>query len=207
MHILHIISSPRGGAAYSIQLGNGLVDRLLVANPGSTVQVYDLTNKPFPHMEEVYLQAINTPAEQHTSAQQAAVRHSDEAIAALQAADTIVIGAPMYNFGISSTLKAWLDHIVRARVTFRYTEQGPVGLVQGKKVYLAASSGGIYSEGPMVSYDFVVPYLKATLGTLGMTDLTVVRVEGTSIPGIQDTALEKALASIDIASASSLVEV
>ncbi|GGF22702.1 FMN-dependent NADH-azoreductase [Hymenobacter cavernae] len=199
MHILHIISSPRGNAAFSIQLGNALVDKILSANPGSTVQVYDLTNKSFPHMEEVYLQAINTPAEEHTPDQQAAVRHSDEAIAAIQAADTIVIGAPMYNFGISSTLKAWLDHIVRARVTFRYTEHGPEGLVQGKKVYLAASSGGIYSEGPMMSHDFVVPYLRAVLGTLGMTDLTVVRVEGTAIPGVQDTALEKALASIDVA--------
>ncbi|OUJ72315.1 FMN-dependent NADH-azoreductase [Hymenobacter crusticola] len=207
MHILHIISSPRGSAAFSVQLGNALVDKLVAANPGSTVQVYDLTNKSYPHMEEVYLQAINTPAEEHTSAQQAAVRHSDEAIAALQAADVLVIGAPMYNFGISSTLKAWLDHIVRARVTFRYSEHGPVGLVQGKKVYLAASSGGIYSEGPMVGHDFVVPYLKTVLGTLGMTDVTAVRVEGTAIPGVQDTALEKALASIDLAATSSLVEV
>jgi len=199
MHILHIISSPRGSAAFSIQLGNALVDKLLAANPGSTVQVYDLTNRSFPHTEEVYLQAINTPAEEHTAAQQAAVRHSDEAIAALQAADVLVIGAPMYNYGISSTLKAWLDHIVRARVTFRYTEHGPEGLVKGKKVYVAASSGGIYSEGPMAGHDFVVPYLKAVLGTLGMTDLTVVRIEGTALPGVQDTALEKALASIDVA--------
>ncbi|WP_324678377.1 FMN-dependent NADH-azoreductase [Hymenobacter sp. GOD-10R] len=206
MHILHIISSPRGNAAFSIQLCNAVIDKLLAANPGSTVQVYDLTNKSFPHMEEVYLQAINTPAEQHTPAQQDAVRHSDDAIAALQAADTIVIGAPMYNFGISSTLKAWLDHIVRARVTFRYTEHGPQGLVENKKVYIVTSSGGIYSEGPMASYDFVVPYLRAVLGTLGMTDLTVVRVEGTAIPGVQDTAMEKALASIDVSSAPSLVE-
>jgi len=201
MRILHIISSPRGSASFSVQLGNALVERLLAANPGSSVQVYDLTNKAYPHMEEVYLQAINTPAEKHTPAELAAVRHSDEAIAALQAADVLVIGAPMYNFSITSTLKAWLDHIVRARVTFRYTEHGPEGLVKNKKVYLAASSGGIYSEGPMVGHDFVVPYLRAVLGTLGMKDVTVVRVEGTAIPGVQDTAMEKALASIDVASA------
>ena len=207
MHILHIISSPRGNASFSIQLGNGLVDKLLAANPGSTVQVYDLTNKPFPHMEEVYLQAINTPAEQHTPAQQAAVHHSDDAIAALQAADVIVMGAPMYNYSISSTLKAWIDHIVRARVTFRYTEHGPQGLVTNKKVYVATSSGGIYSEGPMASYDFVVPYLKAVLNTLGIVDVTVVRVEGTAVPGVQDTALEKALASVDVSNSAQLLEV
>ncbi len=110
-------------------------------------------------------------------------------------ADTIVIGAPRYNFGIPSTLKAWVDHIARAGVTFRYTAEG---LVKGKKVYVAMSSGGIYSEGPTAGYDFVAPYLKAVLGFLGMTDVTVVRAEGTAFPNLQPTALEKGLASADI---------
>lgn len=197
MNILHLISSPRKAGSYSIQLGNALVQKLEAAYSGSTVKVHDLTNTPFPHLEEIHLQSFFTPAESRTPALQEAVRHSDEAIAELMAADIIVIGAPLYNFGISSTLKAWIDHIARAGITFRYSEAGPEGLVKAKKVYVAMSSGGIYSEGPRAGYDFVAPYLRTVLGFLGMTDVTVIRVEGTSIPGVQDTALDKALSSIN----------
>ncbi|MGI4832445.1 MAG: FMN-dependent NADH-azoreductase [Janthinobacterium lividum] len=196
MQILEILSSPRGAASYSNQLANGLVEKLVAANPGSTVKLHDLTNKPFPHLEEAHLQSFFTPAEGRSPEQQAAVRHSDEAIAELMAADTIVIGAPLYNFGIASTLKAWIDHIARAGITFQYTAAGPEGLVKGKKVYIALSSGGVYSEGPMTSYDFVAPYLKTFLGFIGMTDVTVVRVEGTGVPELQPTALQKALDSV-----------
>jgi FMN-dependent NADH-azoreductase len=198
MQILQILSSPRGAASYSTQLANALVEKLVAAHPGSHVKVHDLTNQPFPHVEEVHLQSFFTPAEGRSPEQQAAVRHSDEAIAELLAADTIVIAAPLYNFGITSTLKAWIDHIARAGITFRYTAAGPEGLVKGKKVYVAMSSGGVYSEGPMVAYDFVVPYLKAVLGVVGMTDVTVMRVEGTSIPELKEAALPKALASISL---------
>jgi FMN-dependent NADH-azoreductase len=198
MQILQILSSPRGAASYSNQLANALVEKLVAANPGSMVKVHDLTNTPFPHLEEVHLQSFYTPEEGRSPEQQAAVRHSDEAIAELMAADTIVIGAPLYNFGIASTLKAWIDHIARSGVTFRYTAAGPEGLIKGKKVYVAMSSGGVYSEGPMTAYDFVVPYLKTVLGFVGMTDVTVVRVEGTSMPELQEVALPKALASINL---------
>jgi FMN-dependent NADH-azoreductase len=195
MHILHLISSPRAGASFSIKLGNGLVEKLQAAYPGSTVRVHNLATGPFPHLEESHLEAFNAPAEAYSPAQQAAVRHSDEAIEELLWADSIVIGVPMYNFNIPSTLKAWIDHIARARITFRYTASGPEGLVRGKKVYLAASSGGIYSQGPGAANDFAIPYLKKVLGFLGMRDVTVVRVEGTKIPGVQEEALEKALNS------------
>ncbi|WP_072144902.1 FMN-dependent NADH-azoreductase [Hymenobacter sp. AT01-02] len=193
MQILQILSSPRGAASYSNQLANGLVEKLVAANPGSQVTVRDLTNQPFPHLEEVHLQSFFTPAEGRSPEQQAAVRHSDEAIAELMAADIVVVGAPLYNFGIASTLKAWIDHIARAGITFRYTAAGPEGLVKGKKVYVAMSSGGVYSAGPMAAYDFVVPYLKSVFAFVGMTDVTVVRVEGTSIPELQAAALPKAL--------------
>ena len=199
MNILHLISSPRKGASYSIQLGSALVEKLQAAHPGSTVHVHDLTNTPFPHLEEVHLQSFFTPVESRTPDQQAAVQHSDQAIAELMAADTIVIGAPLYNFGISSTLKAWIDHIARAGLTFRYSASGPEGLVKGKKVYLAVSSGGIYSAGPTATYDFVVPYLKVVLGFLGMTDVTVARAEGSSNPDLQARAVEKGLASVVVA--------
>jgi FMN-dependent NADH-azoreductase len=198
MQILQILSSPRGAASYSNQLSNALVERLLAANPGSTVQVHDLTNKPFPHLEEAHLQSFFTPAEHRSPEQQQAVRHSDEAIAEIMAADILVIGAPLYNFGISSTLKAWIDHITRAGITFSYANGAPEGLVKGKKVYVAMASGAVYSEAPWSSYDFVAPYLKTILGFLGMTDLTVVRVEGVNMPELKETALATALASIHV---------
>jgi FMN-dependent NADH-azoreductase len=198
MNILNIISSPRKGESFSTKLGNAVIEKLQAANPGSTVKVRDLTNKPFPHLEEAHLQSCFTPAAGPPPEQQEAVRHSDESIAEIMAADAIVIDAPLYNFGIPSTLKAWIDHIARAGVTFRYTAAGPEGLVKGKKVYVAMSSGGVYSEGPAASYDFVAPYLKAVLGFLGMTDVTVFRVEGLAIPDLQPTALDKAIASIKV---------
>lgn len=194
--ILHIISSPRGGASVSIQLGNAVVSKSQETYPGSIVKEKNLAQHPFPHLEEVHLSAFFTPAESRSAENLAAIQHSDEAIVELQEADIIVIGVPFYNFGVPSTLKAWVDHIARAGVTFQYTEQGPQGLITGKKVYLAVASGGIYSDGPMQAYDFATPYLKGVLGFLGMTDVTVFRAEGASIPVVKDTALEKGIESI-----------
>jgi FMN-dependent NADH-azoreductase len=198
MKILHIISSPRGEASFSIKLGNAIVEKLQAANPGSTVKVRNLTNTPFPHLEEVHLNSFFTPAENRTPEQLEAVKHSDSAIAEIKDADVIVIGAPIYNFNIHSTLKAWIDHISRAGQTFSYGEQGPVGLVKDKKVYIAISSGGVYTEGPYKVYDFAAPYLTAFLGFLGMTDTTVFRVEGINVPDLKDSALEKAIQSIEL---------
>ena len=198
MKILQIISSPRGEASYSTQLADAIVDKLTAAEPDSTVVVRDLTAPPFPHLEEVHLQSFFTPEKDHSPEQREAVRHSNEAIAELKDADTIVIGAPLYNFGVSSVLKSWIDHIARAGITFRYTESGPEGLVKGKKVYVAMATGGVYSSGPMAAYDFVAPYLQAVLGFLGMTDVEVHRVEGTAVPDLKDQALEKAIAGVEI---------
>jgi FMN-dependent NADH-azoreductase len=196
--VRHIISSPRGTASYSIQLAEALIDRIVAANPGSTVQTTDLVKLNFPHLEEAQLTAFFTPADQHTEKDREAIRHSDEAIKEIMDADILVIGAPMYNFGIPSALKAWLDHIIRAGVTFRYSEKGIEGLIKGKKVYLILSSGGVYSEGPMKPNDFVEPYLRTVLGFIGLTDLTTFRVEGSAIPGIKETALEKAIERIGL---------
>ena len=198
MKILHLISSPRGEASFSIKLGNALIEKLQGANPDSSVKVHNLAKTPFPHLEEAHLNSFFTPAESRTPDMLEAVKHSDDAIAELQDADTIVIGVPMYNFSIHSTLKAWIDHIARAGFTFRYTENGPEGLVKNKKVYLAIATGGIYSEGAMKAYDFTEPYLRSVLGFLGMTDITAYRVEGVNMPQYKDTALEKAISSIAI---------
>lgn len=204
MQILQIISSARGAESYSRKLGQGITDKLLAAYPGSTVVVRDLAKHPFPHLEETHLQSFFTPAEQRSPEQQAAVRHSDEAIAEVMAADVLVIEAPLYNFGIPSSLKAWVDHIARAGITFRYTATGPEGLIKGKKAYVAMASGGVYSDGPYKAYDFVAPYLQATLGFLGLTDLTVARVEGTSVPDLKEHALQKGLDSVAIAPAEAM---
>ncbi|UOR05517.1 NAD(P)H-dependent oxidoreductase [Hymenobacter aerilatus] len=196
MNILNIVSSPRGDQSFSIKLADAIIGKLLEDTPGSTVTTRDLATNPFPHLEAAKLQSLFTPAPDRTPEQQLAAKHSDDAIAEVQAADIIVIGAPLYNFGIPSVLKAWIDHICRAGITFKYVNGQPQGLVTGKKVYIAMASGGIYSEGPAASNDFVAPYLQAVLSFIGLTDVTVVRVEGVSIPGLQDTALAKALATL-----------
>jgi len=188
--ILHVISSPRHGESYSIKLGEAIVAKLLLEYPGSTVSTYNL--------EEAHIASFFTPLEARTPAGVEAARHSDEAIRAIREADILVVGAPMYNFNIHSSLKAWLDHIVRSGVTFSYGATGAEGLVTGKKVYLAVATGGVYSSGPMKEYDFVVPYLTWMLSFIGMKDISVVRVEGTAIPELKEGALERAVASIEV---------
>jgi FMN-dependent NADH-azoreductase len=196
--ILSIQSSPRGKASYSIQLAEAIIGKIQAVYPGSTVETSDLVKIPFPHLEEAHLTSFFTPVEKHTDNDKVAIRHSDESIRAVKEADILVIGAPMYNFAIHSTLKAWIDHIVRKGITFSISDKGAEGLVKGKKVYIALASGGIYSEGPWASMDFVEPYLRSVLGFIGLTDLTVFRVEGLNIPGVQDTAFEKAVEKIRI---------
>jgi FMN-dependent NADH-azoreductase len=191
--ILHIISSPRGEASYSIRLGKSIIKKLMASYPGSIVKENILVNKQFPHLEEAQITSFFTPLENRTLQNLEALQHSDEAIREIMEADILVIGAPMYNFNIPSTLKAWIDHIVRAGITFKYDEKGPKGLVEGKKAYVAVASGGIYSEGLMKPYDFVTPYLQSVLGFIGITDVTIVRAEGTSIPHTKDVAIETAI--------------
>jgi len=196
--ILHIISSPRGEASNSIKLAEAIIERLQLNYPSAALHTKDLTKAPFPHLEEVHLNAFLTPVEQHSEEHREAIRHSNLAIEELMNSDFIVIGAPMYNFGISSTLKAWFDHIARAGITFKYTQQGPVGLLTGKKVFLAITTGGIYSSGEGVGNDFLTPYLKFMLAFIGITDITVCRAEGFAIAEMRDNALEKAIGKIQI---------
>jgi FMN-dependent NADH-azoreductase len=156
----------------------------------------NLNDLEIPHLNPTILQSMYTPGDQLTAEAKESLRYSDEAVKQLMAADIVVIGAPLINFSIPTTLKSWIDHITRAGVTFGYGENGPIGMVNGKKVYVAMSSGGIYSEGPGKSNDFVAPYLKAFLGFLGMTDLAVFRAEGVKVPAVQEHALKKGIESI-----------
>ena len=198
MQILQIISSAQGANSYSTRLSRGIIDKLQAAHPGSEVTVRNLATHSLPYLEEAHLQAYFTPAEGRSPEQQAAVRHSDEVIAQVQAADVLVIGVPFYNFSIPASLKSWVDHLTRAGITFRYSPAGPEGLITGKKVYLAIASGNIYSEGAMQPYDFAAPYLRWMLGFLGMTDVTVAWAEGVKLPQFQDQAVQKGIDSVAV---------
>ncbi|WP_295119545.1 NAD(P)H-dependent oxidoreductase [uncultured Chitinophaga sp.] len=197
-HILHLISSIQGNESYSIKLGKAIVEKAVKKYPGSTVEEVDLNELSIPHLNPAILQSMFIPADQLTDDGRESVRYSNDAVKQLMAADIIVIGAPLINFTVPSTLKSWIDHITRPGITFGYGENGPTGLVTGKKVYVAMSSGGIYSEGPGKNNDFVAPYLKSFLGFLGMTDLTVFRAEGVKVEGFKEQALSKGMESIYI---------
>jgi FMN-dependent NADH-azoreductase len=179
MNILFINSSPRGNESYSQQVAQRLVDGLKTRHPEAGVVIRDVAKQPLPHIGEDFISAIAVMPEQRNAGQSAAIALSDVLIEELIAADTVVIAAPMYNFGLPSTLKAWIDHIVRAQRTFAYTkEAGPHGLLQGKQAILVVARGGVYSDGPAKPMDFQESYLRATLGFVGITDVRVVRVEG-----------------------------
>ena len=192
--ILHVISSPRGNESISIQLGNAIIAKLQSEYPGSSVKEANLVANPLPHLDGTILAAThggNGDAE--------ATKRSDEAIQDILDADIIVIGMPLFNFGIPSTLKTWLDNIIRPGIAFNYTAEGPKGLMTGKKVYVAMASGGVYSEGPMKDYDFAAPYLEKVLAFIGMTDVSIVRAEGTKMPALMGNALQKAMESLAVA--------
>jgi len=197
--VLHIISSPQGEASVSKKLGNAIIDKIKDKYTDISVTERNLTTKAFPHLDQLQIGSWFTPAENHSADQVNAIKISDEAITEMQEADIYVIGAPFYNFAIPSTLKAYLDHIARPGITFRYNEQGkPEGFLKNKKAYIAVSSSGVYSEGEYQSFDFVSPYLKFLLGFLGITDVTFIRAEGLRIDGIKETAFEKGVASITV---------
>jgi len=197
--ILHLNSSILGTASFSLKLGQAIVQQIQEKYPDSIVEALDLVETAIPHLSPKVLNTMFIPTEQLTDEDRETIRLSNELTAQLLNADIIVIGAPLINFTIPSSLKAWIDHVTRRGVTFGYDANGyPVGMVTGKKVYVAMSSGGIYSEGPAQANDFVAPYLKAFLGFLGMTDLTVFRAEGLHVPGVKELAFQKAIESITI---------
>lgn len=194
MKILQINSSARSAGANSTRLADAITARLKAANPAAVVELRDLAAHPHPVLDEAALGALFTPAEQRSPEQAARVALDDALIAQLQSADAIVLGVPMYNFGVPVQLKTWIDAIARAGVTFRYTENGPEGLVKGKKVYVALARGGVYRDTPA---DSQVPYLKGVLGFLGMTDVEFIYAEGLAMgPETADKAFAEAEAAI-----------
>ena len=196
--ILHIISSPRIKVSTSRKLGNAVLEKIQAKYPDSIVKERDLTKNLVPLLEDVHINSFFTPAESRSPEQEIINQYSEGLISELQEADIIVIESPMYNFSVPATLRAYFDYTSRAGYTFSYDENGPKGLLNNKKLYVAFSSGNIYSEGPYQVYDSNVPYVKNVFGFYGVTDVSVFRAEGLSIPGIMENALEKGIKSIVI---------
>lgn len=197
MKILRLITSFRGNESQSFQLGNHIVEKLKSQQPNAEVLERNLAKEETPHLNEMQFTSFVTPPSRLSDELKDAVQYSNEAIQELTGSDIVVIDVPMYNFNIPSSLKAWIDQVVRAGVTFRYTENGVEGLVKSKKVYLAIASGGIYSEGLMKAFDHTESYLRQVLAFIGITDITTFRVEGVAIPGIKETALPKAVHAVE----------
>ncbi|EJC79001.1 acyl carrier protein phosphodiesterase [Rhizobium leguminosarum bv. trifolii WSM2297] len=190
--ILLLTSSPRA-ESLSTPIAVELAEKLKNQNPGSVLVRRDLAATPLPHIDDLFTGAIRKPAEARTAEEVAAVKTSDELVAELFAADTIVISTGLINFNIYSSLKTWIDNVARAGVTFKYTESGPVGLLTGKKVYVVLTSGGVYSQGPAAPLNHAVPYLKSVLGFLGISDIETIYVEGLAFgPEAAEKAIDAA---------------
>ncbi|GLT08966.1 NAD(P)H-dependent oxidoreductase [Sulfitobacter sp. PR48] len=170
MSILRIDSS----ANTADSVTRKLTDRIVAKLGDSDIVTRDLALEPLPQITHTWAVARATPEADRAPEQVEALKESDKLVAELLAADTIVIGAPVYNFGVPASLKAWIDLVARVGVTFRYTENGPEGLVKGKRVIIAMASGGVPAGSPA---DFVTEYLKFVLGFLGMTDVTIVAAD------------------------------
>ena len=173
--LLVINSSAAREGSVSRTLVEEAVSRLQESHPFAAVVRRDLGANPVPHLTVDTLAGVRGVAT--SAAEQRARSLSDELIAELRDADTIVIGAPMYNFGVTTGLRSWFDHVLRAGETFSYSEAGPKGLLGGKRVIVIESRGGLYSEGPASAIDFQEPYLRHLLGFIGITDVTFVRAE------------------------------
>lgn len=197
--ILKIVSSVNGAQSKSTQLADAIVEKLTARYPGSAVITKDLAKEPYDHFHEGHLKVYRGVGEAPPAVVEDVEKVSEATISELMSADIVVIGVPIYNFNIPSTLKAWLDTVIRAGKTFSYASGQVEGLVKDKKVYLAVSAGGVYSDGPMKAYNFAVPYLQASLGFLGMTDISTFWAEGCDVPGLKETALQKAIDSVRVA--------
>lgn len=174
MNILLIKSSLFGDDGQSSRLANEFVATLLERNPGAQLVVRDLVRHPVPHLDAARFRALSAKAPA-TPEERAARALSDELVDELRRADVLVVGLPMYNFGVPSQLKAWYDHVARAGVTFRYTESGPQGLLAGKKATLFVARGGEYAA---AGQDWQAQFMRVILGFIGITEIEVVLAEG-----------------------------
>jgi len=192
--LLQIRTSMFSTGGQSSQLSQQFVDEWRAANPNGQVIVRDIGAQPVPHLTAERFQAFLAKPEERTAEQQAVAAYSDTLIDELRKADVIVLGLPMYNYGLPSTLKSYFDHIARAGVTFRYTEKGPKGLITGKQAYVFATRGGLYAGTPL---DTQTSYVRDFLRFLGIDDVQFVYAEGLAMGDApKNAALAKAAESI-----------
>lgn len=195
-NILIIDSAATGEASVSRKLTSEFAELLAARDPEARIVRRDIGANPVPHLTPATVPGIRAVPE--TDEAQAARALSDELIAELKAADIVVIGAPMYNFGMASTLKSWFDHVLRAGLTFRYTPEGPEGLVKGKRAVVIETRGGLYSEGPGIVMDSQEPHVRNLLGFIGIDDVTFVRAEKLAMgPEAASAAVSAAIAQLD----------
>lgn len=189
-NVLRVDASARHEGSATREIADAVVNALTSGSADATVVTRDVaTGLPF--LDSTWIGANFTPADDRSGDQKAALALSDELIAELRAADAIVIGVPIYNFGVPAALKAWIDLIARAGETFRYTEEGPAGLLEGKKAYLVVGSGGTPAGS---DWDYASTYMKHVLGFIGVTDVTVFAADQAALIGEEST--KNALASV-----------
>ncbi len=196
--VLIIDSAATGDASVSRKLTAELSERLARLDPTVHIVHRDIGASPIPHLTAETVGAIRgAPAD--TPVAQDALALSDALVAELKEADVIVLGAPMYNFGMPSTLKAWFDHVLRARVTFRYTAEGkPEGLVKGKRGIVIETRAGFYSDGPAAALDSQEPHIRTLLGFMGIEDVSFVRAEKLAFgPEAAAAAVAEAIEQLD----------
>ena len=193
--LLQIRSSIFSDNGQSSQLANRFVEAWKKANPGGKVVVRDLAREPVPHLDGARFGAFLAKPDARTPEQAEVIRYSDALIQELKDADVVVLGLPMYNFGIPSTLKAYFDHVARVGVTFKYTDKGPVGLLTGKQAFVFAARGGLYAGTPR---DTQTGYVRDFLAFIGLDDIEFVYAEGLAIsPQSKEQGLSKAHAHVD----------
>lgn len=198
--LLYIQTSLSGSNGQSAQLAERYISQWRKHNPHAEVVVRDLIAEPVPHLDAERMQVLRGMAgDSLNDQQQAILDYADELLAELKAANQIVIGMPLYNFSIPTQLKSYLDHLARAGVTFSYTENGPVGLIEGKKVVLLATRGGMYRD---QGADHQVPFMKQFLGFMGMTDVEVIYAEGLAMGTMAEQSLQQAHAELETLAAN-----
>ncbi|SCK14516.1 FMN-dependent NADH-azoreductase [Vogesella sp. LIG4] len=192
--LLQLKTSLFADQGQSSQLSDAFVEAWQASRPGSEVTIRDFAAEAVPHLDGAGFQAFLSKPGERTDQQQAKVAYSDALIAELQAADVLVIGLPMYNLGVPSMLKAWMDHVARAGITFRYTANGPEGLLANKKVYVFATRGGRYAG---TSFDTQTDFVRNFLGFIGITEVEFVYAEGLNM-GAESKAAGLAIAHAEL---------
>ena len=193
-NVLIIESSARQQDSFSRELTQQFISHWKTLHPADRLTIRDVAVNPVPHLDADLLGGWMKPEAQRNAAEQASLQRSNELTDELLAADVLVLAAPMYNFAIPSTLKAWLDHVLRAGLTFKYTDTGPQGLLTGKKAYVLPARGGIYAGS---TADHQEPYLRQVLAFVGIHDVTFIHAEGMNLGGdFQEKGLNQAKARL-----------